>query len=147
MDKNKYKNPDPRCKYPFTPDPVGYCWSYANYIDGAKDFEDMSKRCPDCEYWKETTMTPGQKERTIRHLRRMIEDLKCRHEQIDYATSGFAGGYSPELKDAINLLEELEDDVADLTELEKAERKAKTTGNREDMAEYMRLRRERRVRL
>ena len=88
-------------------------------------------------------MTEGRKERVIRHLHRMIEDLKYRHEQIDCATSGFGGDYSPELKDAINLLKELEEDVADLTELEKAERKAKTTGNREDTAEYMRLRRER----
>ena len=49
---NSYKNPDPRCTYPFTCDPLGYCFSYAHHIDGTKGFEDMQKRCTNCECWK-----------------------------------------------------------------------------------------------
>ena len=47
---DKYRNPDPRCGYPFTPDPCGYCWSYAHHVDetGCKD---MDKICPRCELW------------------------------------------------------------------------------------------------
>lgn len=50
---NTYRNPDPRCTYPFTCDPLGYCWSYANYVDGTEKFEDMSIICPGCDCWKE----------------------------------------------------------------------------------------------
>ncbi len=32
----KYENKDPRCDYPFTPDPIGYCWGFAQYIDYLK---------------------------------------------------------------------------------------------------------------
>jgi len=31
---NSYKNPDKRCTYPFTCDPLGYCWAYAHHVDG-----------------------------------------------------------------------------------------------------------------
>ncbi len=46
---DKYRNPDPRCRYPFTPEPLGYCWSYANHVDGTKGFEDMARICPECD--------------------------------------------------------------------------------------------------
>jgi len=46
-----YNNPDPKCQYPFTPDGLGYCWSYAHHIDGTKGFEDLSQICPGCESW------------------------------------------------------------------------------------------------
>ena len=47
---DKYRNPDPRCGYPFTPDPCGYCWSYARHIDGT-GCKDMDEICPRCEMW------------------------------------------------------------------------------------------------
>ncbi len=50
---NTYNNPDKRCTYPFTCDPLGYCWSFALHVDGSKGYEDMSKICPGCECWKE----------------------------------------------------------------------------------------------
>lgn len=49
----KYRNPDPRCTYPFTPDPVGYCWGYACHVDGNEKFADMMSRCVGCECWRE----------------------------------------------------------------------------------------------
>ena len=30
---DKYRNPDPRCTYPWEPGPVGYCASYACAVD------------------------------------------------------------------------------------------------------------------
>ena len=45
----KYKNPDPRCIYPF---PSDYCWSYACYVDGNKGFENIEAKCLSCKYWK-----------------------------------------------------------------------------------------------
>ena len=45
---DKYRNPDPRCRYPFTPDPVGYCWSYAHHVDGTK----KELTCDTCEFWR-----------------------------------------------------------------------------------------------
>ena len=47
---DKYRNPDPRCGYPFTPDPCGYCWSFAHHVDGT-GCKDMDKICPRCELW------------------------------------------------------------------------------------------------
>lgn len=52
-DYNKFKNPDKRCTYPFTPDIAGYCWSYAHHIDGTKGWENIENICLKCEYWKE----------------------------------------------------------------------------------------------
>lgn len=52
VDINDYKNPDPSCTYPFTPDPLGYCWSYANHVDGTLGYEDVEEMCSDCEFWK-----------------------------------------------------------------------------------------------
>ena len=57
----KYKNPDSRCRYPFTPDPIGYCWSYANHVDGTKGFEDMDKICPGCDEWSGPAKKPKKK--------------------------------------------------------------------------------------
>jgi hypothetical protein len=48
---NTYRNPDSRCTYPFTCEPLGYCWSYAHHVDGTKSYEDMSKICPSCDCW------------------------------------------------------------------------------------------------
>lgn len=50
----KYKNKD-RCTYPFQPESLGYCWSYANWIDdGKKDYKEFVKRyCLNCEFGKE----------------------------------------------------------------------------------------------
>lgn len=45
---DKYRNPDPRCRYPFTPDPAGYCWSYAHHVDGTAGFENMQAICAMC---------------------------------------------------------------------------------------------------
>jgi len=45
----KYENPDPRCTYPFTPDPLGYCWGYACHVDGDPQFKDFN--CEGCECW------------------------------------------------------------------------------------------------
>lgn len=49
----KYRNSDDKCTYPFTPDPLGYCWSFAHHIDKTKGYEDMEKICKNCECWKE----------------------------------------------------------------------------------------------
>ena len=57
----KYKNPDSRCQYPFTPDPLGYCWSYANHVDGTEGFEDMAKICPGCDEWTGPKTKPKKK--------------------------------------------------------------------------------------
>lgn len=46
-----YENPDSRCTYPFALDALGYCWSYANHVDGTSGFEDMEKICPTCDEW------------------------------------------------------------------------------------------------
>ncbi|KKL79831.1 hypothetical protein LCGC14_2010860 [marine sediment metagenome] len=43
----KYENKDKMCEYPFTPDPAGYCWTYANYIDQTTGFEVLN--CEGCE--------------------------------------------------------------------------------------------------
>ncbi len=55
MSYEKYKNPDTRCSYPFDDCPVGYCWSYANYVDGTRGFPttniEMDKLCSGCEFW------------------------------------------------------------------------------------------------
>jgi len=47
----KYRNPDRRCTYPFTPDPVGYCWTYAHHVDGTPGFE--NPECVGCECFEE----------------------------------------------------------------------------------------------
>ncbi len=49
---NKYRNPDHRCKYPFEACPTGYCWSFANHVDGEESYEDMDAICCDCEFFK-----------------------------------------------------------------------------------------------
>jgi len=54
-----YRNPDARCTYPFTPDPVGYCWAYAHHVDGNPKFADMDKICPGCECWKKEQERDG----------------------------------------------------------------------------------------
>jgi hypothetical protein len=59
-----YKNPDPRCHYPWDDSPVGFCWSYAHHVDGQPGFENMVAICEGkccapgkkntemCECWK-----------------------------------------------------------------------------------------------
>jgi len=48
----KYRNPDPRCKYPFTPDPLNYCWGYAEKVDEGASKKEIEQFCEGCEYWK-----------------------------------------------------------------------------------------------
>ena len=48
----KYKNPDKRCKFPFFPESIGYCWSFAEHVDYKTSKEEMIKKCEKCEYWK-----------------------------------------------------------------------------------------------
>jgi hypothetical protein len=50
----KYENPDRRCFYPFSNDPVGYCWSFAHHVDGTPRFADIKSICASCEYWRES---------------------------------------------------------------------------------------------
>ena len=41
------------CGYPFTPEPLGYCWSYATDVDNevpAKETE--ATHCRHCEFYK-----------------------------------------------------------------------------------------------
>jgi hypothetical protein len=59
---DKYRNPDPRCGYPFTPDPCGYCWSFAHHVDGTGCI-DMDKICPRCELWKIVNNKPTRIQR------------------------------------------------------------------------------------
>jgi hypothetical protein len=56
--EHKYENPDPRCEYPYDPSPVGYCWSYANHVDGEDKFADMTAICPGCECWNPKAKQP-----------------------------------------------------------------------------------------
>jgi len=51
----KYRNPDKRCGYPFSPDPCGYCWSFAHHVDGTKGYEDMEKICHGCDLFTPNT--------------------------------------------------------------------------------------------
>ena len=46
---DKYENKSPRCEYPFTSDAVGYCWSYAHYVDGTEKFQDIERICKTCD--------------------------------------------------------------------------------------------------
>ena len=49
----KYRNPDPRCTYPFDAEPCGYCWSYAVIIDLGGSQRTQLAGCRHCECWKE----------------------------------------------------------------------------------------------
>jgi hypothetical protein len=48
----RYRNPDPRCTYPFEPSGVGYCCSYALYVDGDKKIMSMDSACSNCDCWE-----------------------------------------------------------------------------------------------
>ena len=56
----KYRNPDPRCTYPFESSFVGYCWSYANYVDDGETFLKKNKKkrfediCMGCDLFKDS---------------------------------------------------------------------------------------------
>jgi hypothetical protein len=67
----KYKNPDKRCTYPFADNALGYCWSYACYVDGERAFEYIEKICKGCEYWN------GKKGETKKHSVRKQRPLSC----------------------------------------------------------------------
>ena len=45
----KYENKNGKCTYPFTPDPAGYCRSYAYHIDGTEGYDCMDAICKGCE--------------------------------------------------------------------------------------------------
>jgi hypothetical protein len=53
----KYRNPDKRCQYPFEPNPLGYCWSYAHHVDGVDEkFRDIESICRSgCMFWETPT--------------------------------------------------------------------------------------------
>ena len=57
---NSYRNPDKRCTYPFTCDPVGYCWSYATHVDGNEKYKDIESICKGCEMWTESPEFEGE---------------------------------------------------------------------------------------
>lgn len=50
----KYRNPDPRCTYPFDHSPAGYCWSYAHWVDGSSGYagKPVEDLCKGCDLWK-----------------------------------------------------------------------------------------------
>jgi len=59
----KYRNKDPRCKYPFIPSPIGYCWGFATWVDykegkiskeqaGECAVESYEEFCRWCEFWE-----------------------------------------------------------------------------------------------
>lgn len=52
---DKYHNRDSRCHYPFENNPLGYCWSFAGFVDGGKrDYEEFEKtHCEKCDEWRE----------------------------------------------------------------------------------------------
>lgn len=58
MRKEHLYKPHDKCKYPFTPYSVNYCWSWAACID-KKGFNDKIKDkfikdyCCNCEFFKE----------------------------------------------------------------------------------------------
>lgn len=40
------------CRYPFSPEPLGYCWSYANAVDeGIADEEFEKATCNGCKFY------------------------------------------------------------------------------------------------
>ncbi len=47
----KYRNPDPRCGYPWADDFSEYCLSYACHIGGEERYRDMEGICPGCKYF------------------------------------------------------------------------------------------------
>ena len=49
---DRYRCPDKRCGYPFEPCAVGYCWSWANYVDdGIIKGKLFPQFCQNCELW------------------------------------------------------------------------------------------------
>jgi len=60
----EYENKDKRCKFPFRIDILGYCWTFALFVDykvgritkeeagryGVKNYEEF---CKNCKYWEE----------------------------------------------------------------------------------------------
>ena len=62
---DKYRNRDTRCGYPFSPDPCGYCWSYAHHVDGTKGYEDMEKICRGCDLFSPNAPREGRRSRTL----------------------------------------------------------------------------------
>jgi hypothetical protein len=46
----KYRNKN--CNYPFSNEPLGYCWGYAHHIDGTAGFKNLDNLCTKCEFKK-----------------------------------------------------------------------------------------------
>ena len=46
----KYQNKN--CDYPFSNEPLGYCWGYAHHVDGTVGFKNLDKLCSKCEFKK-----------------------------------------------------------------------------------------------
>jgi len=57
----KYKNPDPRCHYPFSPQPFGYCLSYRKDVDDGSPKAGTFQECEGCPYWWEEGKASGMK--------------------------------------------------------------------------------------
>ena len=55
MKIEKYKNPDPRCTYPFEPCGAEYCWGYAVSVDKGEPRQEES--CRGCEFWEDVYTT------------------------------------------------------------------------------------------
>ena len=49
-----YRNPDPRCSFPWEPKYEGFCRAYADYIDGHAWVGIPGEKgfCKKCEFWK-----------------------------------------------------------------------------------------------
>lgn len=93
----RYKNPDPRCRYPWDESIVGFCWSYAHHADHQPGFEDMVAICEGrcrapgknntetCECWKpEAEPLP-----TCPVCGAVRGDWECRHGAKDEPTDPY----------------------------------------------------------
>lgn len=53
VDFEKYRKPE-KCSYPWSPEPLGYCWGYAENKDAGMTDEEIEKElCEGCEYKEE----------------------------------------------------------------------------------------------
>lgn len=50
----KYKNPDPRCTYPFDAEMCEACTFFVFKIDVAPIKNITEEECPKCKYWKKS---------------------------------------------------------------------------------------------
>lgn len=55
------------CRYPFTPEPLGYCWGYAIAIDKGETLDKIHFGCKDCEYF----INPFLEKRELAKIKQM----------------------------------------------------------------------------